>query len=114
MKRIHSVPYSRKGGRVYAMKRATARTVPGMTMGASARKPRIWWPTMSLRLVTYASSAASPAPTQAVSTPSSSVLTIAARVASCRKVNDQFSSVKFPLVSGCAQARANAVFSRMP
>ena len=35
-------------------------------------------------------------------------------VALCRKVNDQFSSVKFPRVSGCAQARANAVFSRMP
>ena len=57
---------------------------------------------------------ASPAPTQAVSTPSSSVLTIADWVAPCRKVNDQFSSVKFAAVSGWAHARANAVLSRMP
>ena len=27
------------GGRVYAMKSATARTTPGITMGAMARKP---------------------------------------------------------------------------
>src|SRR5712692_5832472 len=69
---------------------------------------------MILRVVMYASSAARPAPTQAVSTPSSSVLRMALWVELERNVNDQFANVKFSQVSGWAQAREKAALARIP
>ena len=99
---------------MYATKSATARTTPGMTTGASARKASSWWPGRILRLTMYASTAASPAPTHAVRVPSSSVFQIADRVAPCPNVSAKFSSVKFSAVSGWAHARAKAAFARIP
>ena len=66
-----------------------------MTTGASARNATTWWPMTSRRLVTYASSATITAPTLAVTTPSSSVLTIAALVELySNSVNVKFASVR--------------------
>ena len=96
------------------MKSPTARTTPGITTGVRTRKARIWWPAISFRLVTYASSAASAAPTQAVSRPSSSVLTMADRVDVDMNTSDQLARVRFSPVRGWAQARAKAALASMP
>jgi len=57
-------------GRVYVTKSETASTTPGWPRGRASEAGLV--PGMSFRLMTYASSAASPAP-RTVSTPSSSV-----------------------------------------
>src|SRR6266850_433021 len=66
----------------------------------------------SRRLVTYESSTTSPAPTQAVITPSSSVFRIAACVALySKKVNEKLASVRLSQPSGWAQARDTDAFA---
>ena len=92
------------------MKSPTARTTPGITTGVSTRKARIWWPAISFRLVTYASSAASAAPMQAVKRPSSSVLTMAARVDVDMNTSGQLARVRFSPLRGWAHVRAKAAW----